>query len=161
MKSVVLFAVVFATVLIVPIAANSQSTPPLEPEDAVSIIGPTAIGFFPPITAKERDEDDGGLSEGYAHLLFALEDLEKCLTPRKLAIKVKLTRSLKIQNGSASRELKFPMDWQHSVGIVLVESGREPEVVYATAGPSSLLETGPQAAWKYFSEPRCKRHDEQ
>jgi hypothetical protein len=35
--------------------------------------------------------------------------------------------------------------------------GREPLVVYAGAGPSSLGWRGAQEAWKYFSEPNCKR----
>jgi hypothetical protein len=140
--------------------ATAQPAAPVEPEGLASVSGPTAIGFFPPITEKERDEDDGGLSEGYAHLSFALEDLEKCLGPRKLTVRLKITRSLQVQDGATSYRLEFPADWQHAIGIVLAEPGRKPEVIYATAGPSSLLELAPQAAWKYFSEPKCKRYEE-
>lgn len=140
--------------------APSEPVAEYEPEGEVTVSGPAAIGFFPPITQKEKDEDDGGLSEGYSHLAFALEDLEKCLAPRKISLQIKITRSLLVKDGSTSHMFDFPTDWAHAIGIVLADPGREPVVVYATAGPSSLLELAPQAAWKYFSEPHCKRYEE-
>jgi hypothetical protein len=134
--------------------------PAAESEGVAKISGPTAIGFFPPTSQKEKDEDDGGLSEGYAHLAFALEDLKKCLAPRKISLELKITRSLQVQDGTTSHKYDFPSDWQQAVGIVLAKPGQKPEVIYATGGPSSLQETAPQAAWKYFLEPNCKRYEE-
>ena len=124
----------------------------------ISVTGPAAVGFFPPVTQEELDNDDGGIREGTAHVGFALEDLEKCLAPRKLDVRFEFARSLTIVDGSNTRRFDFPPDWEHQVGIVLVAPGREPEVIYATAGPSSLGETAPQVAWKYFGEPNCKRY---
>lgn len=126
----------------------------------VTVSGPTIVGFFPPVTQKEIDEDDGGLREGTAHVTFALEDIEKCLAPRKLTVSLEFTRSLLVTDGHKSTKIDFPSDWEHAVGIVLISPGKAPMTVFATAGPSSLLETGPQAAWKYFSEPSCKRYEE-
>jgi hypothetical protein len=125
----------------------------------VTVSGPTIIGFFPPASRGEIDQDDG-LREGMAHVQFALEDLQSCLSPRKLVTRFELTRSLSLRDGTTTHHLDFPSDWAHSVGIVLVTPGKAPVVVYATAGPSSLSETGPQAAWKYFGEPGCKRYEE-
>ena len=119
-----------------------------------------AIGFFPPITEKGRDEDNRGLSEGYSHLGFALDDVRKCLAPRRIALATKITRSLLVKDGANSHKYDFPTDWAHAVGIVIVDSGRAPVVVHATAGPSSLSVLAPQAAWKYFSEAKCKRYEE-
>lgn len=131
-----------------------------EPPVTIDIDGPTAIGFFPPVTRKEMDEDDGTLSDGVTHLRFALEDVEKCLAPLKLALVFEHARSLVLKDGRTSHHLEFGKDWQHSIGIVLVAPGRAPAITYATPGPSLLQETAPQAAWKYFSEPKCKRYEE-
>jgi hypothetical protein len=131
-------------------ALQSQSTL------VVTLEGPTAIGFFPPTTQVEVDEDDGGISEGIAHVQFALEDVEKCLLPRKVSIHFKQIRSLTIVDGAETQQLPFPAD---AIGIVLATPGKVSEVVYAS-WPSTLIETGPQAAWKYFSEPNCKRYEE-
>jgi hypothetical protein len=145
-------------VALIPQARAIEST--AESEGEITISGPAAIGFFPPITQKEKDEDDGGLSEGYSHLGFALEDLEQCLAPKKLALQIKITRSIVVKDGSTIHKYDFPTDWGHAIGIVLVDTGREPIVIYATAGPSSLSELAPQAAWKYFLEPNCKRYED-
>jgi hypothetical protein len=121
---------------------------------------PTIVGFFPPVSQADLDHDDGGIREGIAHVQFALEDVEKCLSPRKLSIRFEQTRSLDISDRGSDHRLDFPPDWFHAVGIVLVSPGTAPVVVYATAGPSSLSETAPQAAWKLFSEPKCKRYED-
>ena len=141
-------------------AGNPAGAALPENEEIAEITGPTAIGIFPPTTQEERDNDDGGLSEGYAHLAFALQDVQECLKPRPVTLKVKITRSLLVVDGAATHQFAFPDDWGHAVAIVLSAPGRSPVVVYATAGPSSLQELAPQAAWQYFSEPNCKRFDE-
>jgi hypothetical protein len=151
--------VIFALGL-VSCSAEPPATSSVESEGEIVVTGPGAFGFFPPITQQEKDEDDGGLSEGYSHLAFALEDIEECLSPKEITVQIKSTRSLHIKNESRDYEYDFPRDWAHSIGIVLVDLGREPVVVYAEAGPSSLLELGPQAAWKFFSETNCKRYEE-
>jgi hypothetical protein len=129
-----------------------------DPTASVTISGPTAIGIFPPVSQAELDNDkDGGLSSGIAHVSFALEDLAKCMAPRKLAVTFKHARAIALRDGQRTHELRFASDWQHAVAIVLVDPGKEPVVAYATAGPSSLQMIAPQEAWKYFSEPKCRR----
>jgi hypothetical protein len=138
----------------------TPAKPAEEPEDQATVSGFAAIGFFPPITEAQKENDDGGLTEGFAHLEFALDDVAKCLAPKNVDLVIKITRSLTVTNGSATHKFDFPQDWAEAIGIVLSRPGKEPVVVYATTGPSSLIETAPQAAWKYFSEPNCKRYEE-
>jgi hypothetical protein len=141
-----------------PAASASEAISRQQPQPnlVVTLKGPTAIGFFPPTTQAEVDADDGGIREGIAHIQFALEDVEKCLAPRKISIQFQQIRSLTIVDGSSTKQLPFSED---AFGIVLATPGKAPEVVYA-GGPSILIETAPQAAWKYFSEPNCKRYEE-
>jgi hypothetical protein len=142
--------VLIATLATLPsVAAEAVTT--------VVVTGPTAIGFFPPVSKEEIDSDDGGIREGTSHVAFALEDLQKCLAPLKLATSLEFTRAITIKVGATVHRMKFASDSAHAVGIVLAVPGKAPEVVYATAGPSSLLYLAPQVAWKYFSEPNCKR----
>ncbi len=135
---------------------EATSMPQAQPNLVVTLKGPTAIGFFPPTTQAEVDADDGGIREGMAHVRFALEDVEKCLAPRKVVIQFEQIRSLTIVDGSKTQQFPFPAD---AIGIVLAAPGKVPEIVY-THGPSFLIQTAPQAASKYFSEPNCKRYEE-
>ena len=143
-------------ILVLTASACVAAHPPVR----VAVSGPTAIGFFPPVSQSEVDHDDGGIREGVAHVQFALEDLEQCLAPRKVKLRFEYARSLIISDGRTDHRLDFASEWFHSVGIVLFSPGAAPVVVYATAGPSSLQELAPQAAWKLFSEPNCKRYGE-
>ena len=143
-------------------ALQSVSASGAEPSRLIlNIDGPTVIGVFPPVSQAEIDHDDGGLREGMAHVQFAIEDLVKCLTPRKVRSQFANTRSIEIRDGRDTRTISFSRKWEGAVGIVLVAPGRAPITVLATGGPSSLIETAPQAAWRYFSEPACKRYEEQ
>jgi hypothetical protein len=127
----------------------------------VTVTGPTVIAFFPPVPQAELDaDDDGSLSSGIAHLNFVLEDLHACLAPRQIAMRFEFTRALTLVDGSSVHRIEFPVDWAHAIGVVLAMPGETPQTVFATAGPSGLLESVPQAAWKYFGEPKCKRYEE-
>lgn len=137
---------------------KSGKQPEKEQFDVANIDDVTVIGIFPPTTKEEWDQDDGGLSEGYAHLQYGLEDVSKCLAPRTVSQRIKMTSSLNILNGEHSKSLTFGPDWSHQVAIVLVAPGKDPEVIYAANGPSGLLEDGPQAAWQYFGEEHCKTY---
>lgn len=123
----------------------------------IRIEGPTAIGVFPPATAQEGADDDGGAREGTSHVAFALEDLVKCLAPAQLATRFERTRRLVVENGSASRTVRFTAARGKSVGIVLAAPGKPPLVIYATAGPSSLQWLALDAAATYFNAPNCKQ----
>ena len=125
-------------------------------EVVVEVGGPVVIGFFPPFTKAEEEADDGGISEGVAHLRFALEDIAKCLGDRPATYRLEVTRSITLREGKSVRRINIPKDWDHSVGIILAAPGREPETVFATAGPSSLIDAGPSAAGRYFGAPECR-----
>jgi hypothetical protein len=74
----------------------------------VVVSGPTIVGFFPPISQTNLDHDDGGISEGVAHVQFALEDVEKCLAPRKLNKRFEYAHSIVISDGRNEHRLDFP-----------------------------------------------------
>ena len=135
------------------ISLTTQAADPIR----VAIDGATAVGFFPPFTQRELDNDDSSISEGTSHVAFALEDLAKCLAPRKLSASLQMTRTLVLNDGKASHTLRFPDEQGKSVGIVLAAPGKRPLVVYASAGPSSLLWLALDAAAIYFNAPKCMR----
>jgi hypothetical protein len=130
------------------------------PSVVVSIDRPTIVAFFPPTTQEELDHDTGGLNEALAHIGFAMEDISKCLEPREIATRFELTKSLTIQDGPRVHRFRFPRNHVEDFGIIIVAPGKAPIVVNTGAGPSSLIALGPQAAWKYFSEPKCKNFEE-
>jgi hypothetical protein len=136
----------------------SVATIALAAEDSKPVVvnGVTVVGFFPPFTQQELDQDDGGIREGTAHVGFALDDLAKCLADRNPAVHFELTRSLTLQVGAETFSYQFQTDSEHSVGIVLAQPGREPTIVYATVGPSSLQWLALDAAADYFEAPQCK-----
>jgi hypothetical protein len=126
----------------------------------VSIDRPTIVGYFPPTTQEELDNDSGGLNEALAHIEFALEDIAKCLEPRNVTTRFELTKALTIKDESKIHRFKFRQDLVHDFGIIIATPGKAPIIVNTGAGPSSLIALGPQAAWKYFSEPKCKNFEE-
>ena len=126
-----------------------------EPEPGVvevAVAGPMAIGFYPPVSDAEIEEDPG-TREGLAHLEFALSDVAKCLKSQGVSVRAELARILVLRVGDTVHRIDLPHE---SVGAYLVVPGREPRVVYATAGPSSLQVLLPNAAAEYFHAPNCK-----
>jgi hypothetical protein len=59
-------------------ASAGQSARTRQGAVTVNVSGPLVLGFFPPFTKAEEQADDGGISEGIAHVQFALEDIAKC-----------------------------------------------------------------------------------
>lgn len=130
------------------------------PPVVISIDRPTVIGFFPPTTQEELDDDTGGLNEALAHIGFALDDISKCMEPREVTTRFELTESLTIQDGKAAHRFRFPQNQVEDFGIIIVAPGRTPIVVNTGADPSSLVPLAQAAARKYFSEPKCKSLEE-
>jgi hypothetical protein len=122
----------------------------------ISVTGPTVIGFFPPTTQAQMDDVDSGFSEGIADVRFALEDINKCLALIRPTIRLELTRSITLKSGKGSFTIPLGTDWQHSIGVILASRDKKPQIVYAEAGPSTLLYLGPDAAAEYFRIPGCK-----
>jgi hypothetical protein len=121
----------------------------------VDVAGPMVIGFFPPVS----DEDvasSSGTREGLAHLEFALSDVAKCLKSRGVSVRVERTRALVLKVAGKERRFDIPPEWERAVGAYLIAPGRDPRVVYASAGPSSLQVRLPNAVAEYFAAPACK-----
>lgn len=126
---------------------------------SVTIEGPTVIGFFPPVTQADLGNDNGGLSEAIAHLNFALQNIATCLGREKAAVSFEYTDSITLSNGDVTYHYDFTSEPGQAVGILLALPGKEPALVFATAGPSSLSVLGPQEVWIYFSEPSCQVYE--
>ena len=120
----------------------------------VDIGGPAIVGFFPPVT-EEEIASQPGVREGIAHLEFAIADAKQCLAPRTVQVEGVLAEVLILQTPTQRHRILLPTDWEHAVGAYIIEPGRPPVVVYATMGPSSLLQALPNAVAEYFSEPNC------
>ena len=121
----------------------------------VEIIGPAIVGFFPPVTAEQIDTQPG-TREGIAHLEFAIADAKQCFAPRPVMVRGVLADVLILHTPTKRFRIELPTDWPHAVGAYLVEPGRPPVAIYATAGPSSLIVLLPNGAAEYFSEPSCR-----
>lgn len=113
------------------------------------------IGFYPP-EEPSRVEDDRGMSEGIAHLQFALEDVARCLHDASAVVRLELTRSLKLVDDKREETIALPREWPGAVGALLARPGARPRVVHAAAGPSSLGILLPEVAAEYFDAPACR-----
>lgn len=148
---------ILSALLFGALVGRAESTPKPEYSVIVKVIvsGPTVVGFFPPVT-QEQIVRGNGAGEGLAHLNFALSDVAKCLQAKNPSVSLELAHVLVLELGGSEREYELPSDWAHAVGAYLAAPGREPRVVYAMAGPSSLQFLLPNAAAEYFEEPGCK-----
>jgi hypothetical protein len=135
---------------------DAQRGGPRQDGVTVDVKGPFIIGFFPPFTEAERAADDEGISEGLAHLGFALQDIEKCYRNKSASYRIEITRSITLRDGRQTRRISIPADWEHAVGLILVAPGKPARTVFAQDGPSSLTVTGPQAAAEYFGAGGCR-----
>jgi len=134
-----------------------QNPRPRQGAITVDVRGPVILGFFPPFTKAEEEADDGGISEGLAHVRFALEDIARCYGNKSATYRLDVTRSVTLRDGKRTRRINIPRDWEHAVGIILVVPGRTARTIFATDGPSSLIELGPTAVADYFDAPACRR----
>jgi hypothetical protein len=149
--------VIGAAASLVLLAAASEVLP-AETEPGVvevTVAGPMVIGFFPPVSDEEI-EANPGTREGLAHLEFALSDAAKCLKSLGVSVRGELARVLVLRVAGKERRFDLPHEWERAVGAYLIEPGREPRVVYASAGPSSLQVLLPNAAAEYFGASACK-----
>ena len=123
--------------------------------DIIEVTGPTIIGFFPP-QPDPAEDDDGGYSEGIAHLRFAIEDTAACLGDLKPTLRLEVTKTLKVRHGGEEHTIQLPLEWPASAGAYLFAPGRPPRAVHATIGASSMSFDLPSAAAEYFGVPACK-----
>ena len=138
--------------LLLVACTDSTSVPaPGEFDDS----SPMLIGFAAPALF---DSSERGAVEARAHLEFALSDTIACLGLPDLGVEILLQNEVVVHHrgGTATHRL---VDDQagSSVGVVLVGTSRPPMVVFASAGPSSLSFTLPNAAAEYFERDACRR----
>lgn len=118
----------------------------------VRIDGPTIVGFFPP---ELRNDESAGAREGRAHVHFALSDVAKCLGDRGANVRLEFARDFLISDGGRTSRIEIRSDFPHAVGAIVARPGAAPRIVYATAGPSSLLWLLAEATADYFEAPAC------
>lgn len=124
--------------------------------EIIEVTGPTIIGFFPP-PSDPAEDDDGGYSEGIAHLRFAIEDTAACLGDLKPTLRLEVTKTLKVRHGGEEHTFQLPPNWPASAGAYLFAPGKPPHAVHATVGASSMSFHLPNAASVYFGVPACKK----
>jgi hypothetical protein len=141
-----------------PQAASSHSRPD---ESAISVKGPVVVAFFPPVTQKQIDSEEG-VSEGISHLRYALSDTVKCLKLAGVPVKARLvfSHSILVTQDGKSQRFELPSGGQGSVGAYLFLPGKPPRRVIGESGPSSLAFFLPEAAAEFFGAAACQRLDE-
>jgi hypothetical protein len=120
----------------------------------IEVHGPMAVGFFPNVGQAELDADEGARS-ALEHFGYAVEDMTKCLDPKGIPVQAVQAELLIFQDGARRSELSLRHVSNESVGCYLVAPSREPKIIRATAGPSSLVILCPAAASFYFGIPEC------
>jgi hypothetical protein len=117
------------------------------------ITEPSIVGYAPSDTRSQSDE---GSIEGVAHTRFALEDTSACLGQGMVKFELVFADQIIVVDGNQKFTLQVDKLGQ-GFGAVLMEPGREPKVVFAEEGPSTLQYLVPDAASVYWGEPRCKQ----
>lgn len=151
MRRLPLFA---ASLLAIGLSAASASA--AASGDIIEVTGPTIVGFFPPQSEPTKD-DDGGYSEGIAHLRFAIENTAACLRDLKPTLRIEVTKTLKVRHGGEEHTFQLPPNWPASAGAYLFAPGKPPRAIHATVGVSSMSFHLPNAAAEYFGVPTCKK----
>jgi hypothetical protein len=136
-------------------APPRESSTRSEPVIAAVVVikGPTIIGFFPPVTDLELDNDPA-LSTALDRFTVALEDANGCFAPRGVAVRAAFAEALAIEHNGVQRPLPLGEDSRH-IGFYLVTPEGEPRRIDTTArDTASPL---PEAASEYFNVPECRR----
>ena len=118
----------------------------------VSVGAPIAIGFFPLVPPTEMSE---GIESAAEHFSFAISDLSSCLEPSGIQVEVVESKSLLIDNPGNRDVVDLSALSNESIGCYLVAPGRQPMIVRADTGASSLVIRCPSAAAVYFNVPEC------
>jgi hypothetical protein len=118
----------------------------------ILVRSPLAIGFFPIVTDENRGEDVDSAAE---HFTYAVGDMARCLQPKGIPVQIIEAKSMVIENGAARSALNLAPVSNESIGCYLVAPNREPMIVRAIAGASSLMALCPSAASVYFNVPEC------
>ncbi len=110
--------------LIAPASASDQSTSlhARVAVESVTVVRPTVIGFFPPVTQAEVDTDEAWGS-ALSHVEFALEDARKCLPHDSVDIHLAFATTLVVlwpdSISSAPTTFRFGSDssyWRSACG---------------------------------------------
>lgn len=124
----------------------------------VTVDGPVAIGFFPPMTREQWDADtEGRFAQEMSDIEIALGDVKACVGDERLRTELHTARLIRLNTGARTRMLLLGDAVQPAMGVVLVAPGRDPVVVFAESSAIELQDTAPQAAAMFFSAPQCRR----
>lgn len=120
----------------------------------VEVRAPMVVGFFPALSGKALGSDQGTAS-ALDHFYQALADTAECLEPAGVEVRGVLADRIVFRDGRKESELPLVAGSNESVGCYLVAPGREPQIVRAKAGPSSLIILCPAVSSMYFEAPSC------
>jgi len=130
-----------------PASAKVQDTTLL-----LDIDRPSNIGYF--IPAKDSaEQDEDGYREGVAHVVFGLEDAEKCLGRDRSRMALVIDTAVRIRRGARTDTLRFVFD-SLVFGAVFVTPTQEPRVVRGPY-PSAMGFYMKEAIPAYFHHAPC------
>jgi len=136
-----------------PIGTASEAAPA-----TVTVDGPVAIGFFPPMTREQWDADtEGRFAQEMSDIEIALGDVKACVGDESLRTEMHTARLIRLNTGARTRMLLLGDAVRPAMGVMLVAPGRDPVVVFAESSAIELQDTAPQAAAAFFSAPQCRR----
>jgi hypothetical protein len=138
-----------------PIGTASEAAPA---PAMVTVDGPVAIGFFPPMTREQWDADtEGRFAQEMSDIEIALGDVKACVGDERLRTEMHTARLIRLDTGARTRMLLLGDAVRPAMGVMLVAPGRDPVVVFAESSAIELQDTAPQAAAAFFSAPQCRR----
>ncbi len=138
-------------------ASPEKQKTPSAAEPVVPLTGPRLVGFFPAVTQREIDKDQG-LSEGLNHLKWAMDDTLKCLRQSGIKAEAQIIfgRSFVVMRDGKRKRITPPGSQPEEIGVYLLSPGKEPVAITAAVGPSALIMMVPDAAAGFFGAPACK-----
>jgi len=125
-------------------------------DDQVPIVvtEPTLIAFFPP-ASDAKLAASAGLASALDHFGYAYHLTQTCLADSKVTVLLHRALRLSVQTDGRIDEHDLSRNDNESLGCYLAAPAKMPKVVFASAGPSSLIILCPAAAATYFDVPSC------
>lgn len=138
--------------------AKPAEPSPMTKTETVRIGSRAVIVFAPPdLDPALGEQTDEPSIEAVAHIGYGLDDLDDCLRGRHLDVHLVFATTLVLVHGGKRRRIDLPTDWPRSVGAVLVAPRKEPCMLYAESGPSSLGDFLTEGVAEYYGIRSCRQ----
>ena len=119
---------------------NAQNT--TKPVPVFVIHGPTIVAFFPPVTAKDLD-DDQNTNEALSDFQFYIDEVRNPLHKAGVELQEAYARSFRIRCGNTVSIFRTS---KISIGYYFIAPGKKPHIEYGVMTDVDILDV----ARKYF-----------